>query len=70
LVSPGKNIVSVKSLFSYRQQINSIKLLDDNESLKWETSGDKIDILLPPDSKTSLPGFVLKVELSIPPNQP
>ena len=70
LVSPPKNKVSVKSLFSYREQITSIKLLDGKKSLKWEASEGSVIITMPPEIKTSLPGFVLEVDLSILPNQP
>ena len=55
--------ISVKSLFDYRQKIKSIKVLGNNVSLKWQVSGDKVDITLPLNRKTDEPGFVLKVEL-------
>jgi alpha-L-fucosidase len=63
MASPVNNMVSVKSLFSYRQQIKSIKRLGGKESLKWEASGDKVNINMPSVSKTNIPGFVLKVKL-------
>ena len=63
LANPLNNNVSIKSLFSYRQQIKSIKRLGSKKTLKWEASGDKVNIIVPPDSKTNIPGFVLKVEL-------
>jgi alpha-L-fucosidase len=55
--------ISVKALFSYRQRIKSIKVLGNNENLKWQISGDKVNITLPINIKTDEPGFVLKVEL-------
>lgn len=64
LASSINSKVSVKSLFSCRQQIKSIKLLSSKESLKWEVSGDKLNVILPQVSKTNIPGFVLKVELN------
>ncbi|MCK9412892.1 MAG: alpha-L-fucosidase [Prolixibacteraceae bacterium] len=63
LVSPEKSKVSVKSLYNFRRQIKGIKLLGVNESLKWETSEDKVKITLPSESKSYKHGFVLKVEL-------
>jgi alpha-L-fucosidase len=63
LVPPEKNKVMVRSLFNFRQQINGIKLLGVNEPLKWEVSGDKLNIALPSESKNYSHGFVLKVEL-------
>ncbi|MCK9412891.1 MAG: alpha-L-fucosidase [Prolixibacteraceae bacterium] len=64
LVSPEKNKVSVQSLFNYRQQIKGIKLLGSPVSLKWEASGDKVNITLSPGSNAKTHGFVLKVELN------
>lgn len=55
--------ISVKSLFDYRKKIRSIKVLGNSKSLKWQTSGDKVDITLPLNRKADEPGFVLKVEL-------
>ena len=63
LTTPMGETVSVKSLFDYRQRIRSIKVLGNDESLKWQTSGDKVDITLPLNRNTDQPGFVLKVEL-------
>ncbi|MBK7711960.1 MAG: alpha-L-fucosidase [Bacteroidales bacterium] len=55
--------ITVKSLYECRQKIKSIKILGNNESLKWEASDNKITVFLPIASITSLPGFVFKVEL-------
>ena len=55
--------ISVKSLFVYRQKIISIKVLGNNVHLKWQVSGDKVDITLPLNRKTDDLGFVLKVKL-------
>jgi alpha-L-fucosidase len=63
LTSSINSKVSVRSLISIRDQIKSVKLLGTKKSLKWEVSNDKLDIFLPPVSKTNIPGFVLKVEL-------
>ena len=63
LASPVSNKVSVKSIFNYRQKIKSIKQLGCKESLKWEASGDKVNIDIPPENKAKMSGFVLKVEL-------
>ena len=63
LTSPVNNKVSVKSLYDYCQKIKSIKILGNKESLKWETSGDKVNIALPLNRKTFESGFVVKVEL-------
>jgi alpha-L-fucosidase len=63
LSTPVNKNIRVKSLFDYRQKIKSIKVLGNMESLKWQASGDKIDITLPLNRKTDEPGFVLKVEL-------
>ena len=54
--------IKVKSLFDYRKKIKSIKVLGNNVSLKWNASGDKVNITLPLNRKTDEPGFVLKVE--------
>jgi alpha-L-fucosidase len=63
LASPVNNMVSVKSLFSYNQQIKSIKLLGGKRILKWEASGDKVNIIMPFENNIDMPGFALKVEL-------
>ncbi len=63
LTTPESETVSVKSLSGCRQKIKSIKVLGNPVSLRWEPSGDKIEIKLPPDRQTEEPGFVLKVEL-------
>jgi alpha-L-fucosidase len=63
LAAPLNNIVSVKALYNYRQQIKSIKRLGGNESLKWLVSDGKVDIKMPSVDNTNIPGFVLKVEL-------
>ena len=63
LTSPVNNKVSVKSLYDYCQKIKSIKILGNKEPLKWETSGDKVNITLPLDRKIDETGFVMKVEL-------
>jgi len=63
LATSVNNKVSVKSLFNYHKQIKSIKLLGRKGILKWEASGDKVDINIPSVSKTNIPGYVLKVEL-------
>jgi alpha-L-fucosidase len=55
--------VSVKALFDYRQKIKNIKVLGSKGFLKWQASGDKVDITLPLNRKNDEPGFVLKVEL-------
>ncbi len=63
LADPVSGKVSVKSLYECRQKIKSIKMLGNNESLKWETSADKVSVFLPEAAEINLPGFVLKVEL-------
>lgn len=63
LACPVDNIISVKSLFSCQQQIKNIKMLGDEESLKWEVSAGKVNITIPPETKTNILGSVLKVEL-------
>jgi alpha-L-fucosidase len=63
LASPVSTAISVKSLFSCRQQIKIIKQLGTKESLKWDISGDKVNINLPQLRQINIPGFVLKVEL-------
>jgi alpha-L-fucosidase len=63
LVSPENGTVSVHSLFNYRRQIKEIKMLGSKTSLKWDVSMDKMNIILPSESKTNRHGFVLKVEL-------
>jgi alpha-L-fucosidase len=55
--------ISVRSLYDCRQKIKSIKMLGNNESLKWETSADKVSVFLPLAENAVMPGFVLKVEL-------
>jgi len=55
--------VSVKSLFDCRKNIKSIKVLGNNESLKWLASDGKVSVSLPSDRKSNEQGFVLKVEL-------
>jgi alpha-L-fucosidase len=64
LTTPKSETISVKSLFDYRQKIKGIKVLGNRKSLKWEASGDKVNITLPTERKTDQPGFVLKVELN------
>jgi alpha-L-fucosidase len=63
LTTPVSKTVSVKSLYDSRQKIKSIKILGDNKPLKWEATGDKVNIVLPVNRKSDEPGFVLKVEL-------
>jgi len=55
--------ISVKALFNYRQEIKNITVLGSNVNVKWQVSGDKVNITLPINIKTDEPGFVLKVEL-------
>lgn len=62
LTTPISETIRVKSLFDCRQKIESIKVLGNNVSLKWNASGDKVNITLPLNRKTDEPGFVLKVE--------
>lgn len=63
LTTQVQETISVKSLINCIRKIKSIKVLGMNESLKWQASGDKVDISLPEKRKTDEPGFVLKVEL-------
>ena len=63
LTTPVSETISVKSLFDYNQKIKSIKVLGNKGSLKWKSSGDKVDIALPLNRKTDVTGFVMKVEL-------
>jgi alpha-L-fucosidase len=63
LATPVNDKVSVKSLFSYREQIKNIKRLGGKESIKWQASGDKVHINFPLNRKADEIGFVLKVEL-------
>lgn len=63
LTNPSMEIVSIKSLYDQRQKIKDIKVLGREGSLKWSTSGDKLDVVLPLFKKTDTQGFVLKVEL-------
>jgi len=63
LAAPVNNKVSVKSLFSCNKQIKNIKLLGGKGILKWEASGDKVNIIIPSDNNINMPGFALKVEL-------
>lgn len=61
---PETKVISVASLYSYRQQIKSITFPGCEKSLKWKTSGDKIEIYLPENKYAEIPGFALKVRLS------
>jgi alpha-L-fucosidase len=63
LTTPDGETVSVKSLFDYHQKIKSIRILGEKGLLKWEASGEKVNINLPLKRKSDEPGFVLKVEL-------
>ena len=63
LVDPVDNGISVKSLYNYRNQIKSIRMLGVDESLSWKAAGNTIEIGLPESNKPKVPGFVLKVEL-------
>ena len=64
LTTPVSQTISVKSLFDCRDKIGSIRVLGgNNKPLKWQVSGDKVDINLPASGKTYKSGFVLKVEL-------
>ena len=63
LASHVNNKVSVKSLFGSHQMIKSIKLPGVKGTLKWKASGDRVDITMPPEINSGVPGFVLKVEL-------
>lgn len=64
LTNPTNETVSVKSLFDCRQKIRNITILGEKETLKWQASGDKIEIILPSNKKLNNSGFVLKVELN------
>ena len=63
LTTPSTDKINVKSLFDYTQKIKNIKVLGGKESLKWQTSDDKVVITLPLNKKVNQSGFVLKVEL-------
>jgi alpha-L-fucosidase len=62
LTTPISETIRVRSLFDCRQKIESIKVLGNNVSLKWNASGDNVNITLPLNRKTDEPGFVLKVK--------
>jgi alpha-L-fucosidase len=63
LTSPVNSKVSVKALYNNHRQIKNITLLGEKGTLKWEVKNDKIEIVMPSFRKSSVPGFVLKVEL-------
>ena len=63
LTTATNETVVVKSLFGCHQKIKSIELLGQKESLKWKTTGDKVEISLPINKKANQIGFVLKVEV-------
>lgn len=63
LASPVNNKTKIKSLYNFQQQIQNIKLLGNDEILKWEAIDDMINIDLPESRNTDIPGFTLKIEL-------
>ena len=63
LTPPSDGIARVKSLSDIKQEIKNIKVLGYNESLKWKSNADKLEIELPSDYKVEPDGFVLKVSL-------
>jgi alpha-L-fucosidase len=63
LASPVSETISVKSLFDYHTKIKNITILGNKTHLKWQVSGDKVNIINPFIKKTTEPGFVLKVEM-------
>ncbi len=63
LASPGNGKSAVKALYPYRSQIKRITLLGEKGNLRWNASGDKIEIGIPGLNRTSVPGYALKVEL-------
>jgi alpha-L-fucosidase len=63
LASPAGGTVDVASLYDCRNKIRNIKLLGGKGSLKWQVSGEKVVVELPPVKNDHVPGFVLRAEL-------
>jgi len=63
LASSGTGKAAVKALYPHRSQIKRITLLGEKGKLRWNASGDKIEIGIPGLNRTNVPGYALKVEL-------